>query len=44
MLEGEFWSQPVAGIKRGRRRETAATGIVTLTSSGDAGPGGRLQC
>src|SRR6202035_600063 len=38
MLKGEFWSLPVAGVKRGGRRETAASAFALDTDAGGIKP------
>ena len=38
MLKGKFWSLPVAGVKRGRRRETAASAFALDTDAGGIKP------
>ena len=38
VLKGEFWSLPVAGIKRGPRRETAAAAFALDADAGGIKP------
>src|SRR5690242_7711511 len=38
MLEGEFWSRSVAGVKRGARRETAAAAFALDADAGGIKP------
>jgi hypothetical protein len=42
MLEGEFWSLPVPGVKYGGGRETAASAFALDTDAGGIQP--ELAC